>query len=380
MHNSNKLRILYISHLHPPKDKPLKSVGGMQNVSMQLMDAMHRRDDIELDSIIMHASWKFIGIKTFFFLVSLLWRIPSKAKSFKPDVILFSSMVTAGVLPAMFKKPAIPFVTINHGQDVTLPFAPYQWYVPSIFKHLSGVISVSSATRKASIKRGMDPAKGVSLPNGFDMKSLQKLPEKKVAREIVKKEFNIELNGNKLLLSVGRQVKRKGHEWFVDEVFDKIRSNVIYLIVGDGPEHDNIHFARENSDKKEKIIIVGKQPGGILHACYAAADLFVMPNIPVEGDMEGFGIVLLEANRASVPAIASDLEGIKDVIEQGVNGYRIPHNNPDLFAEKIDYVLNNELDDLSEKSKEYVQKYYSWNTVVDRYISFLRSIVKSDSY
>jgi phosphatidyl-myo-inositol dimannoside synthase len=66
----------------------------------------------------------------------------------------------------------------------------------------------------------------------------------------------------------------------------------------------------------------------MLNTCYAAADLFVMPNIPVEGDMEGFGIVLLEANRAGVPAVASDLEGIRDVIEPGENGYRVPHGNP----------------------------------------------------
>lgn len=346
----------------------------MQNVSMQLIDAIHRRDDVELETITMQASWKFINIKTFFFLISLIWKIPAVAKKMKPDVILFSSMVTASMLPIMIKKPNVPFATINHGQDVTLPVYPYQWYVPSVFKRLDGVISVSSATREACIKRGMDPKKGVALPNGFDMKVLKRLPEKEEARRLIEKEFDLNLNGKKLLLSVGRQVKRKGHEWFVGEVFDKIKSDVVYIILGDGPQHENIHQARENSDQKERIIIVGKQPDEILNASYAAADLFIMPNIPVEGDMEGFGIVLLEANRASVPAIASDLEGIKDVIEHGVNGYKIPHGKSDLFAQKIDYVLEKELEELSKKSKEYVQKHYSWDTVVDQYISFLKRV------
>lgn len=377
---SKTLRILYISHLHPPKDKPLKSIGGMQNVSMQLVETIERRDDVEIETIIMQASWRFIGVKTFFFLLSLIWRIPSRIRNNRPDVILFSSMVTAGVLPVLIKKPGIPYVTINHGQDVTLPVAPYQWYVPLVFKRLDGVISVSSATRKASIKRGLNPEKGVALPNGFDMRTLKKIPGKDTARKIIENEFNVDLaGGKKLLLSVGRQVKRKGHQWFLEEVFDKIKSDVIYIIVGDGPEHENIREAKENSEQKEKIVIVGKQPEKILHACYAAADLFIMPNIPVEGDMEGFGIVLLEANCANVPAIAADLEGIKDVIEQGVNGYKIPHSEPDLFSEKIDYVLENELDELSKKAKKYVQKHYSWSIVVDRYISFLESIVKSVS-
>lgn len=351
----------------------------MQNVSMQLVDALHRREDVEVDTIIMQASWRFIQIKAFFFLISLLWRIPLRARKTKPDIILFSSMVTAGVLPVIIGKPDIPFVTINHGQDVTKPVALYQWYVPTVLKRLDGVISVSTATRDECIKRGMDPEKGIALPNGFDMKMATKFPEKKDARVSVEQEFGFNLSHKKLLLSVGRQVKRKGHQWFIEKVFDKIKTDVIYLIVGDGPEHENIQRARENSDQKEKIVIVGKQPEHILHTCYSAADLFVMPNIPVEGDMEGFGIVLLEANRAGVPAIASDLEGIKDVIEQGVNGYRIPHGEGDLFAQKIDYVLEKELDDLSEKSKEYVQKHYSWDTVVGRYISFLNSLAKKAS-
>lgn len=344
---------------------------------MQLIEAIQRRDDVELETITMQASWKFINIKTFFFLISLIWRIPSMAKKLKPDVILFSSMVTASILPIMIKKPNVPFATINHGQDVTLPVNPYQWYMPSVFKRLDGVISVSSATREACIQRGMDPEKGVALPNGFDMKVVKKLPEKNKARALLESEFNLNLEGKKLLLSVGRQVKRKGHHWFLNKVFDNIQSDAVYIIVGDGPEHENIFKARENSKKKEKIVIVGKQPEKILNACYAAADLFIMPNVPVAGDMEGFGIVLLEANRAGVPAIASDLEGIKDVIEDGVNGYKIPQNESDLFARKIDYVLEKELAELSKKSKEYVQKHYSWDTVVDQYISFLKRVANN---
>jgi len=187
-------------------------------------------------------------------------------------------------------------------------------------------------------------------------------------------EFGIDFSRTHLLLTVGRQVKRKGHQWFIEEVLGKIRSDVAYLIIGDGPEHENIKAARENSPLKQKIIIAGKQPDSILNAAYAAADLFVMPNIPVEGDMEGFGIVLLEANRAGVPAVASDLEGIKDVIVQGVNGYRIPDGDADAFAEKVDYVLSTELETLSEKAESYVEETFSWKSVVNRYLEFLKSV------
>lgn len=341
---------------------------------MQMIKALSKKESVEIETIILHTSWKWIGIKTFFFLVTLLWRLPFAIKKHNPDVVLFSSMVTASVTPFLFGKKGTPLVTINHGQDVTLPFFLYQWYLPIVFKKLHGVISVSSATRQACIERGMSPEIGVALPNGFDASKVKVLPDKDDARKTLESKFNIDLQGKKLLLSVGRQVKRKGHEWFIREVFEKIESDVIFLLIGDGPEHESIKSAKNESQLKQKLVIAGRQPDKILDAAYAGADLFVMPNIPVKGDMEGFGIVLLEANRAGVPAVASDLEGIKDVITQGVNGYRVPHGESSQFASKIDEVLQGELDELSKKAVEFVESTFNWDSVVDRYVAFLKRV------
>ncbi|REL33230.1 glycosyltransferase family 4 protein [Rhodohalobacter sp. SW132] len=362
--------------MHPPDGDPMESIGGMQNVSIQLMNTLMEREDVELETILLKTSWRGIGLKTFFFLVSLLWKIPGVSKKFKPDVILFSSMVTAGVLPFMLKKPEAPCVTINHGQDVTLPILPYQIYLPQVFKKLQGVISVSSATRHECIKRGMDPAIGVVLPNGFIKESSGDEIDRTTARQKIEQEFGVDLTDRFLLLNVGRQVKRKGHQWFIENVLDKIKSDVILLLIGEGPETAEILKAKELSRHNAKIVVAGRQPDEILNAAYAAADLFVMPNIPVEGDMEGFGIVLLEANSSGVPAVASNLEGIKDVIEQGVNGYRVPAEDHDQFALKIDKVLNDELSALSERSKQYVTEKFSWDFVISKYLDFLDSVRK----
>jgi len=370
------VKILYISHLHPPKGQPLESIGGMQNVSIQMVEAIKKREDVTIESIIQRTSWNYIGLKTFFFLFSLLWRIPAKVNSFKPDVVVFSSMVTAGVLPFMLRKIKVPCITINHGQDVTLPVKLYQWFLPHVFKKLSGVVSVSSATRQASIERGMDPEIGVVLPNGFETGNRLHQLSKAEARKLIEKKFNIDLKDSYLLLSVGRQVKRKGHQWFIEQVIEKIEHDVKFIIIGDGPENGSIIDAWKASKSKDSIIIAGRQPSNILDACYGGADLFVMPNIPVEGDMEGFGIVLLEANSAGMPAVASDLEGIKDVIKQGVNGYRIKHSDSEGFAQKIDSIITNELEDLSRSSKQFVLEHFGWDSVVGHYISFFKDVAK----
>jgi phosphatidylinositol alpha-1,6-mannosyltransferase len=368
------LKILYISHLHPPKGAPLENIGGMQNVSMQLTNELQKRQDVELKEIIMEASWANITAKTTGFLLSLLRRVPKEVKSFDPDVILFSSMVTAATAPLLKKRIDVPMVTINHGQDVTLPVSIYQWYVPRIFKALSGVISVSSATRNASLLRGLTPEKGVALPNGFDVAAQKDLPLKADAVKLLENEYNLSLTDKKVILTVGRQVKRKGHAWFIRNVMDKLPEDIVFILVGSGPESDAIARARNRSKSAQRIIITGKISDEMLQACYSAADLFVMPNIPVEGDMEGFGIVLLEANRAGVPAISADIEGMRDVIKQGVNGYRVPHSDAKEFARKITETLGGDLKALSESSKKYVVKNFSWNCVAEQYVNFLKNI------
>lgn len=371
------MKILYITHLHPPADAPLKNMGGMQRVSLQLVETLKRNSDIELETVKLEAEWGSIGTKTAFFILETVLKLPKLVSLYNADVILFSSMVTASIAPLIRKKIKIPMVTINHGHDVTLSVWLYQRYLKTVFNSLDGVISVSEATRKASIKRGMDPGKGISLPNGFSPEDFNSGEcDKQIARDLLLKKLDLPLNGNKVLLTTGRLIKRKGHEWFISKVLPEIQNEVVYIIVGDGPELDRIRNAVRSSPHIRNIFVLGSQPDNILQLAYCAADLFIMPNIEVPGDMEGFGVVMLEANLMKTPVIGSDLEGIKDVISPGKNGYRVEVGNNKLFAYEIDRVLREELDTLSESSRSYVFSKFTWENVSQRYIEYLKTAIR----
>ena len=373
------MRILYVSHTHPPKGEILDNVGGMQRVSQQLVAELNKREDIQLVEQTVNVSGKGkIALNTIGFLFKELMELPHSVRKENADVILFSSMVTASLAYLLRNRIDVPMVTINHGRDVTLPVNIYQWFVPKVFSKLDGVISVSEATRQECIKRGMVPHRGVALPNGFDLSNLSSFPDKQESRLRLQRNFRIPLEDHFMLLTVGRNVKRKGHEWFIREVLPRLEDPVVYISVGDGPEFDNIQKAKEESQCKKQIFLLGRQPDEVLKQAYSAADVFVMPNIPVEGDMEGFGIVLLEANMARTPAVAADLEGIKDVIAPGKNGYRVPTLSPDRFARKIHEVLHDNLEQFSEQTRSYVQERFSWNHVAQQYIDYLKSVI--DTY
>lgn len=372
------MHILYVSHTHPPEGAILDNVGGMQRVSQQLLRELKRTPEVKVtEETINVAGEGLVVLRTLGFLVKQLAELPLKVKESHADIVLFSSMVTASLSYFIRKRVAVPMVTINHGRDITLPNPIYQRFVPRIFPKLDGVISVSQATRLECIKRGMEPDKGVSLPNGFDFHNLNSFPDKIESRKFLQENFDVSIDNNFILLTVGRKVKRKGHEWFVREVLPKIKEKVVYITIGDGPEFDNIEQAARESRFNERVHLLGHQPDSVLKKVYAAADLFVMPNIPVEGDMEGFGIVLLEANMARTPAVATNIEGIKDVITQGKNGYLIQPLNSDEFANQVNDLLKIDLEQFSEQARTYVRDKFSWGKVAKQYISYLQTVVDS---
>lgn len=370
------MRILYVSHTHPPKGTILDNAGGMQRVSRQLIDELRQRNDIEIKTETVNVAREgLVALQTISFLLQLLFSLPQKTREFNADVILFSSMVTASLAYFIRDRVDVPMVTINHGRDVTLETTIYQKFIPHVFDALDGVISVSRATRQECIKRGMDPEKGVALSNGFNLSTMNNLPAKEASRSQIQQKFGIPLKKKKMLLTVGRKVKRKGHEWFIREALPKVQSDVVYVTIGDGPELDNIEKAAAESPRRENIFLLGRQPDEVLKQAYAAADLFVMPNVPVEGDMEGFGIVLLEANMAQTPAVASDLEGIKDVISSGQNGCKIPALNPKEFASTIDEVLRGDLEQFSQQTRKFVKQEFAWEQVARNYTGFLKQVI-----
>lgn len=372
------LRILYLSHLHPPVDAPLKNMGGMQRVSLQLVETLKKNPDVVIETIKLEAEWGNIGVATTQFLLKNLVELPVRVEQFRPDIVLFSSMVTASLAPLIRSKVKVPMVTINHGQDVTMPVGSYQMFVPRIFNALDGVISVSRATRQACIDRGLAPEKSIAIPNGFSPEDFAGTTSNKMdARDELHRLLNLNVDDKKILLTTGRLVKRKGHEWFIRNVFSRLSDDVVYLIVGDGPEKESINLAISDRQMQSRAILLGRQPDSVLKLAYAAADLFIMPNIVVPGDMEGFGVVMLEANLAGTPVVASDLEGIKDVIEDGKNGYKIPVGDSKMFISTINELLSNELTFLSESSKAYVFDNFTWNIVVQRYIDYLNKVCET---
>jgi len=177
-----------------------------------------------------------------------------------------------------------------------------------------------------------------------------------------------------LLVTVGRQVRRKGFVWFIENVMPKLPDRVVFWLAGDGPERQSIEAAIKRTDLGKRVCCLGKISETQLVDLYRRGDLFVMPNIVVPGDMEGFGIVMLEAGACGLPTLAADLEGIRDVIDEGVNGWFAPTEDADAFAARIQTLLDDpdSLREAGDRTAEYVTSAFRWDTAAQRYLDALR--------
>jgi len=357
------MRILFITRKYPP------SIGGMQKVSYELIQNMSKIT--ETHTITWGRSQAFLPFFLTYAFFESLWIVYRK----NIEIIHLCDGLLAPlgvVIKSLTNKPVT--VTI-HGLDITFKNRVYQFLIPRYIKKLDKIICISNATKEECIKRDIPTEKIVIIPNGIsDEYYLNK--DKTQLRKKLENKIKIDLKNKKILLSVGRLVERKGFHWFIENAMPKLleeRNDIIYLIAGDGPLKGKLKNIIEKNSLENYVFLLGKVNNETLKLLYNSSDVFVMPNIPVEGDMEGFGIVGLEVNSCGIPTIASNIEGMKDFVKNGINGYIVEPKNYNGFIKKIKRSVK-----FSSKMKFYIRKYtlrnFSWEKLGKKYLNEIKNV------
>ncbi|MXW64419.1 MAG: glycosyltransferase family 4 protein [Bacteroidetes bacterium SB0662_bin_6] len=356
----------------------------MQRVATDLYNAL-LECNARVEPVILRTSWRWTHVRTGLFLGSSLFRIAAAAKRGKMDAVLFSSMVTASLTPLLqrtLRKHGVASGAIVHGRDATLLSPPYQFLVPRIFAALDAVFPVSRATGAACLERGLAQEKLHVVRNGVSPDRFAADWSRATARTMLFERFGPPEGaaGNNservlLLCSAGRQVKRKGFAWFVEQVLPRLPEDVHYWLAGEGPEAERILRTAERSGVAHRVRLLGRLSHEELEGMYRAADLFIMPNVPVPGDMEGFGVVMLEAGLCGLPTVAADIEGIADVIEDGKNGRLVRSGDAEGFSEAIlAYRREPEmLEKAGRRTVSHVLEHFGWNAAAEKYLRVLEA-------
>ncbi len=353
------MKILFISRAFPPV------VGGIENHNYALSQWLPIH--VETKTLVNRLGKKFLPLflpfASIYALIILLRR----------DTLLLGDGVLGivGWFVKAFYGNKRRVVCIIHGLDLTYPLPLYQkLWVGHFIPACDQLIAVGNETIRAGVIRGIPESMFIFIPNGVNTEQFapKDIPKSKIAELL-----QTDIQGKHVLYTAGRLVKRKGVDWFIKNVLPSLPENVIYVVSGSGPNLENINKAVHETSLENRVFILGyvsdEEQEVLLNTC----DIFIQANVPVSGDMEGFGLVALEAASTGIPVVASKLEGLTDAIHDNQNGHLVSTMNPESFRIIILSLLKNETSrrNFGIKAREYTKKHFHWKAISMQYVKSL---------
>lgn len=240
------------------------------------------------------------------------------------------------------------------GLDITYPSRIYQWALRRTLPAMDAVVCISRATEQEVLRRGVPEERTIVIPCGAWIEGVPSRCEPP--------------SGSPVLLTVGRLVERKGVAWFLCEVLPEMLRTfpgLRYEIVGTGKDAKLIKKIIQERALDEAVSLHGYVTDSERDTLLQNASCLVCPNVPVEGDMEGFGIVCVEAAARGVPVAAARLEGLQDAVDEGGTGRFFRPRDAEGCARVIAEMLRNPLD--ASSVARAAREKYSWSVLIQQY-------------
>ncbi|MFZ9046644.1 MAG: glycosyltransferase family 4 protein [Cyclobacteriaceae bacterium] len=379
--------ILFITHKYPP------SIGGMQKQSYELISNLSSLQKVH--TIILKEKTP----KLLFLLSAWIRAVWLCTMNHKIKIVHANDGLMAMFISPLLILRNVRITATVHGLDVVFPFFIYQWWIRNILSKFDLVITVSRETREECIKRNIQPEKVRYIANGNSFKNMNDTV--KPLRNRPQEPF--------IITSIGRAIPRKGFSWFLESVIPLIKHPVEYHIAGSiekkprlieilaktlpprfftllslmfgfGIESWKIETLLKHPNLRSKVKIHGGASNAEIKRLLNDTTLFIMPNMKVEGDYEGFGLVTHEAISQGCLCLASEVDGIPSAISNEETGYLLPERNEEMWAKKINDLLldSDSLREINTSFRENLENNSSsWKEMSTRYLQAFNSLMDS---
>jgi len=266
------------------------------------------------------------------------------------DIVLTGDAVMHAAAWPLLRLLRVPTATMVLGLDMTYGNRAYQAVVPRTLRRAQVVIAISEATAAVARNLGIPPARVHVVQLGVDAPDVTS-----EQRGEARARLNVQLDTTEdqvLVLTLGRLVRRKGTVWFLRNVLPQLPDRVVCLVAGDGRDAEQVHRAVAELGLGERVRLLGQVDDTERELLLRGTDLFVQPNIRVPGDIEGFGLVTIEAAMRGLPVVAADLEGIAEAVVNGLTGTLLPAGDAESWVEELTRLVA-DLDRLSEQGQAF---------------------------
>ena len=288
--------------------------------------------------------------------------IRKHVRKHRPCIIHASRPLSEGLVAAIVSKlTGVPFLCFVHGEDVSVAKSSRELSILTKFvlRSTKSIIANSNYTR-AMLENdwSIAPSKIHLMHPGIDCDRFDKS---------CKSNDESEDRGRLRLMTAGRLQKRKGHDTVIKAVAtlrEKFPA-IEYSIAGTGEEEPSLRKLAKDLGVTDHVHFLGEVSDEELVSQYHQNDIFVLANRDIDGDVEGFGIVLLEAQACGKPVIAGRSGGTADTLIDGETGFLIDAKNETKLVELISSELSSPETrrGIGEMGKSHVIKNFDWSVL-----------------
>jgi phosphatidylinositol alpha-1,6-mannosyltransferase len=262
----------------------------------------------------------------------------------------------------------LSYVCFVHGEDINIAKTSRELTLltRSVLGHAEKLIANSTFTKDLLLNDWNVPSNRIELMHpGVDCEFFTPL-ENPQPRQLFREK-------QKVLLTVGRLQERKGHDTLIAGL-PEIRKqfpNVLYAIAGDGEQRPVLQQMVSRLELEAHVRFLGEIDDSTLRQAYRECDLFALPNRTIGRDVEGFGIVLLEAQACGKPVIAGKSGGTQDTLLPGRTGFLIDCQDPKNPSELVGAICKLLADDsererMGRDARAFVQNSFDWECLAKK--------------
>ncbi|WP_406127651.1 glycosyltransferase family 4 protein [Streptomyces sp. NBC_00989] len=284
--------------------------------------------------------------------------------------VWFGAAAPLGLMaPALRKAGAERLVATTHGHEAGWAQLPASRQLLRRIGESTDTITYLGEYTRSRIAAALTPAAAarmVQLPPGVDEKVFHPGSGGAEVRA------RLGLTDRPVVVCVSRLVPRKGQDTLIlamPRILAREPETVL-LIVGGGPYEKDLRRLAHETGVTDSVRFTGAVPWSELPAHYGAGDVFAMPCRTRRGglDVEGLGIVYLEASATGLPVVAGDSGGAPDAVLDGETGWVVRGGSPEDAADRITALLGDaELrQNMGERGRQWVEERWRWDLLAER--------------
>ncbi|MFI8516563.1 glycosyltransferase family 4 protein [Streptomyces sp. NPDC085481] len=286
------------------------------------------------------------------------------------ESVWFGAAAPLGLMaPALRRAGARRLVATTHGHEAGWAQLPASRQLLRRIGEGTDTITYLGEYTRSRIAAALTPAAAgrmVQLPPGVDEKTFHPDSGGAEVRE------RLGLSDRPVVVCVSRLVPRKGQDTLILAMPEILRRvpDAVLLIVGGGPYEQDLRRLAARTGVAASVRFTGAVPWSELPAHYGAGDVFAMPCRTRRGglDVEGLGIVYLEASATGLPVVAGDSGGAPDAVLDGETGWVVRGGVPEESADRIaTLLLDPELRArMGERGRSWVEERWRWDLLAQR--------------